>query len=123
MKAIFQSKRTLRSILTRVKEKVTGVVYQVNCSCASTYIGKIGRTPEVRLKEHQRAVKTGKSSNRIAVYVEKTGHMICWDSTKILEREPIWSKRRYKEAINIKNHFKHEFRSRHLNKLCLEHIN
>ena len=62
VKAVFQSRRTLCTILTNVKnrpaeEKLKGVVYKVDCSCGSKYIWETCRTLDVRLKEHKRAVK------------------------------------------------------------------
>ena len=106
VKIVFQSHRTMRTILTSVKnkpaeEKVKGVVYQVDCSCGDTYIGETGRTLEVRLMEHMRAVKTQQSTNGIAVHVKETGHDIQWNNAQVLEQEPMWWKRRYKEALRI----------------------
>ena len=106
VKVVFQSRRTLRTILTNVKnrpaeEKLKGVVYKVDCSCGSTYIGETCRTLDVRLKEHKRAVKTHQENNGIAVHANKTLHEIQWDSAQALERESIWWKRRYKEALWI----------------------
>ena len=100
VKIVFQSHRTMRTILTSVKnkpaeEKVKGVVYQVDCSCGDTYIGETGRTLEVRLMEHMRAVKTQQSTNGIAVHVKETGHDIQWNNAQVLEQEPMWWKRRY----------------------------
>ena len=79
----------------------SGVVYKVDCSCGSTYIGETCRTLDVRLKEHKRAVKSNQSTNGIAVHADKTGHDIQWDSAQVLEHEPKWWKRRYKEALRI----------------------
>ena len=78
-----------------------GVVYKVDCDCGDTYIGETNRTLEVRLKEHKRAVKTQLSNNGIAVHVNKTGHDIQWNSAQVIEQEPMWWKRRYKEALRI----------------------
>jgi hypothetical protein len=44
-------------------EKKKGVIYKVLCRCSNnTYIGETGRTLDVRLKEHRRAVKVNNSS-------------------------------------------------------------
>ena len=88
LKLVFKSQRTLRSLLSNVKnktpaEKVKGVVYRVNCSCGSTYMGETGRTLELRPKEHQRAVKSRQTSNGIAVHANSTQHSIQWDSAEI----------------------------------------
>ena len=107
VKIVFQSCRTLRTLLSNAKnrpaeDKVKDVVYKVDCSCGSTYIREMGRTLDVRMKEHKRAVRTHQSTNGIAVHVDTTGHDIQWDSAQVLEREPMWWKRRYKEALRIK---------------------
>ena len=49
VKVVFTDKRTLRSLLTHIKGrparyKVKGVVYKVDCSCGSTYVGETDRT-------------------------------------------------------------------------------
>ena len=42
----------------------------------ATYVGETGRTLELRLKEHQRAVKSRQTSNGIAVHANSTQHSI-----------------------------------------------
>ena len=106
MKIAFTAKKTLCSLLTNVKgrptrEKVKGVVYKVDCSCGNTYIGETGRTLGVRLKEHKRAVRMDQPNNGIAVHANKTRHDILWDSAEVLEQETNWTKRRFKEALQI----------------------
>ena len=105
---VFKSTRTLRSLLTKVKsrteeEKIKGVIYRVQCSCGDTYIGETGRTMDVRLKEHKRAVKTNNQNNGIAVHANKTRDDIQWDSVEVLERESNLYKRKFKEALHIKD--------------------
>ena len=83
LKMVFKSQRTLRSLLSSMKnrtpaEKVKRVVYKVNCSCGSTYVGEIGRTLEIRLKEHQRVVKSRQTNNGIPVHANSTQHNIQW---------------------------------------------
>ena len=93
-------------MLTNVKnrptaERVKGVVYQVKCSCGSTYVGETGRTLELHLKEHQRAVKSRQTTNRIAVHANNTHHSILWDSAEVISRETHWHKRKVQEALCI----------------------
>ena len=81
IKFAFKSRRTLCKLLTRVKntipkEKKKGVVYKVNCSCGNTYIDETGKTLNVRLKEHRRAVKMNNKSNGIALYTRTAHNMI-----------------------------------------------
>ena len=108
IKFVFKSTRTLRSLLTKVKtrtvkEKIKGVIYRVMCSCGDTYVGETGRTLDVRLKEHKRAVRMDNQNNGIAVHANKTLHAIQWDSAEVLEQESNWYKRKFKEALHIKN--------------------
>ena len=107
IKSVFTAKRTLRSLLTRVKsrpdkERVKGVVYKIDCSCGSTYVGETGRTLDARVKEHKRAVRMDHANNGIAVHTNSTLHDIRWDSAEVLEQESNWWKRRYKEALQIR---------------------
>lgn len=107
IKTVFTAKRTLRSLLTRVKskpdkERVKGVVYKIDCSCGSTYIGETGRTLDTRVKEHKRAVRMDHTNNGIAVHANSTLHDIRWDSAEVIEQENNWLKRRYKEALQIR---------------------
>ena len=89
VKLVFKCTRTLRSLLTEVKsrteeEKIKGVIYRVQCSCG-IYIGKTGRTLDVRLKEHKRAVNMNNQNNGIAVHANNTLNDIQWDSVEVLE--------------------------------------
>ena len=52
-----------------MREKVKGVVYKVDCSCGSTYVGETGRTLEVRMKEHKRAVRMDQANNGIELFM------------------------------------------------------
>ena len=63
LRVVFRSGRTLRSMLTRVKdtlplEKNSNVVYQIPCSgCSKVYIGETIQRLQTRLKEHQEALR------------------------------------------------------------------
>ena len=50
----------------RDMDKVKGVVYKIDCECGHTYVRKTGRTLEVRIKEHKRAVRYDDGNNGIA---------------------------------------------------------
>lgn len=106
---VFTSRRTLRSVLMNVKQRPTenkmrGVVYKVDCDCGYAYIGETGRTLNIRLKEHQRAVAHADEKNGIAVHANTyTKHTIQWDSAHVLDREEVWLKRRVKESLRIRD--------------------
>ena len=42
-------------------------------------------------------------NNGIAAHTNKTLHDIQWDSVEVLEQESNWYKRKFKEALHIKN--------------------
>ena len=64
IRVVFKSGRTLRSMLTKVKDtlplgKQSNVVYRIPCSCGQVYIGETKRRLETRLKEHRDACEEG----------------------------------------------------------------
>ena len=74
---VFSAKRTLRSLLTRVKgkppiEQTKGVVYEVSCECGETYIGETRRIQ----KEHKYAISWWDTTNGIAVHANTHNHQI-----------------------------------------------
>jgi predicted GIY-YIG superfamily endonuclease len=72
------------------KGKIKGVVYRVSCECGATYIGETGRSLEVRLKEHKRAVKCGEYQYMPALQdIAFSGEML-----KILDQEQGWHLRK-----------------------------
>ncbi|KXJ06832.1 hypothetical protein AC249_AIPGENE4621 [Exaiptasia diaphana] len=100
--------KTLRQILSKPKdpveyEKQSGVIYRISCSeCSTQYIGETGSALRTRRKEHEAAVRLGKtSSSALAEHASKTGHAINWKETSILCKESRWSQRRWSEAIEI----------------------
>ena len=100
------SKLTIRSLLVQVKNKVkydqkNGVVYKVDCECGQTYIGETGRSMEVRMKEHRRAVLQDNKNNGIAVHANNTMHDIQWSSAEVLHSESHWYKRKVLESLYI----------------------
>ena len=58
IRVAFRLSRTLRAMLSTVKNKVptekqSGVVYMIPCSCRKVYLGETERRLETRLKEHK----------------------------------------------------------------------
>ena len=59
IRVVFKSGRTLRSMLTMVKDtlplgKQSNVVYRIHCSCGQVYIRETRQRLETRLKKHSR---------------------------------------------------------------------
>ena len=92
---VFQQKRTLRSLLTRVKGPQKhvdkGVVYQIPCAqCDEVYVGETGRPLKTRITEHKRAVSTGDVRNANAVHCMKTNHSMDWNAAVVVVHQSMY---------------------------------
>jgi len=81
IRTCFRPHRTLRNILTHIKDPValehrTGVVYSIPChDCPVTYVGQTGRMLSHLLKEHQQAFRsTNSSTSAVAEHAISSGH-------------------------------------------------
>ena len=89
---IFKSRRSLRSVLTKVKdtlpaEKQSKVVYQIPCSCGRAYIGETTRRLETRMKEHQDACcRRMVEKLAMAEHAWEHHHPIEWEATRVIDR-------------------------------------
>ena len=88
----FRPHRTLRNILTRVKDPTApedraGVVYHIPCQvCTLTYVGQTDRTMTHRLKEHRQALSNGSpSASAVADHANDSGHAIAWDYASVID--------------------------------------
>ena len=104
---VFQQRRTLRSLLTRVKGPQKhvdkGVVYQIPCAqCDEVYIRETGRPLKTRITEHKRAVREGDVRNANAVHCMRTSHSMDWDAATVVDRASRWRERRIKESVHIR---------------------
>ena len=94
---------SLRNQLTHVKDPTPtlqqcGVIYQVDCShCNETYIGETARPLDTRLKEH----KT-RTTSAVYEHTQTTGHSFTSQDTKVIGSESHYTKRKVREAIEIK---------------------
>ena len=85
------SRRTLRSMLTKVKDtlppgKQSNVVYRIPCSCGQVYIGETKRRLETRLKEHRDACERGMTEKSAVVeHAWEHHHPIHWEETTVLD--------------------------------------
>ena len=107
IKVIFKSGRTLRSMLTKVKdalppEKQSRVVYRIPCSCGKVYIGETIRRLETRTKEHQDACRKGMTEkSAIAEHAWENHHPINWEETSVVDRARRHGELMLKEALHI----------------------
>ena len=84
-------------------EKKKGVVYQIRCSeCPASYIGETARSVKVRVSEHERHTKYGRTEeSAVAEHVWDTDHKMEWKKVRILDMERNWQSRRVREALRI----------------------
>ena len=91
IRVVFKSGRTLRSMLTKVKDtlplgKQSNVVYRIPCSCGQVYIGETKRRLETRLKEHRDACERGMmEKSAVAEHAWEHQHPIHWEETTVLD--------------------------------------
>ena len=91
IRVVFKSGRTLRSMLTKVKDtlppgKQSNVVYRIPCSCGQVYIGETKRRLETRLKEHRDACERGMmEKSAVAEHAWEHHHPIHWEETTVLD--------------------------------------
>ena len=108
IRVAFKSGRTIRSLLTRVKdplplEQRSMVVYQIPCSCGKVYIGKTIRRLETRLKEHKDACCKGYTEkSAVAEHAWKEQHPIKWRETTVLDHARRNRELLLKEALCIR---------------------
>ena len=111
IRVAFRNKTTIRSLLTSVKPAQssldkTGVIYSIPYKdCDKVYVGKTGRTLNVRQKEHRRHLTYGRTdSSAVAAHAVSTLQDIDWENSYVLEHEDNFFKRKVKEALLIHTH-------------------
>ena len=91
IRVVFMSRRTLRSMLTKVKDtlplgKQSNVVYRIPGSCGQVYIWETKRRLETRLKEHRDACERGMMEKSAVVeHAWENHHLIDWEETTVLD--------------------------------------
>ena len=107
IKVAHKSKR-LRGHLVNVKDPVEqskkkGAVYEIKCSCGSSYIGESGRPKQDRLKEHTADIKHGRcDTSATARHFGTCGGDLNPFEARTLAIERHWKKRKIREAIEIR---------------------
>ena len=91
IRVVFKSRRTLRSMLTKVKDtlcvgKQSKVVYCIPCSCGQVYGGETRQRLEMRLKEHWDAYERGMmEKSAVAEHAWENHHPMCWEETTVVD--------------------------------------
>lgn len=108
---MFKPPTKIRHYLRSVKDNIplrTQGVYEVPCSCGSSYIGQTKRSIGVRLNEHVKAVRD-KDVNKSAIYqhlvendTDISSHSIRFDQAKVISTDRFYTHRLVREAIEIK---------------------
>ena len=104
---MFQQRRTLRSLLPRVKGSQKhvdkGVVYQIPCAqCDKVCIGETGRPLKTRITKHKRALSTGDVKNVNAVHCMKIKHSMDWNAATVTATGLVDGERKIKESVYIR---------------------
>lgn len=88
------------------KEKIERTllgVYQIPCDCDAEYIGESERSMEIRLTEHERDVRKRNPKSAVASHImENNSYHIKFDSASLLELEPRYFHRKFKEGLEIR---------------------
>ena len=104
----FKSPRNLSSILTsRNKPQLPPLshpgVYFIPTKCNSAYTGETKKRIRTRNTEHQKAVFNGDSeADALAQHSENCNCEIRWEDVKTLAVEPVWFRRKVREALEIR---------------------
>lgn len=80
-------------------------IYKIECAtCPSTYIGETSRSVEERVKEHVRDITKKNLKSAVALHIiQNSSHKINQESATLINREPRYFHRKFKEALFIKN--------------------
>ena len=107
IRVTFRSSRTLRTMLSSVKDRVpakkqSDVVYKIPCSCGKVYLGETRRRLETWLKEHKDACRRGElEKSAITEHAWKHHHTIKWEEMSVVDRASRHTELLLKEALNI----------------------
>ena len=81
-----------------------GVVYEIQCSCGSKYIGQTRRNLITRLKEHNSNCSPNQETDVTKHLIENSNHNINFNNVKILAQSNNWRKLLIKETLLIQYH-------------------
>jgi len=104
----FKSPRNLESILTsKNKPQLPGNsqpgIYFISTDCRRGYTGETKKQIRTRKGEHEKAVFKGNvKDDALAEHSATCNCNINWENTKTLAVEPVWFKRKVREALEIR---------------------
>ena len=107
VKVITTSGPNLTRILCNNKSKLPANsfpgIYEVNCGCGATYVGETKKRVKSRLSEHEKNIFNGKWKESGATqHARDCDKNFNWDEAQTLFRESVWSKRKVREALEIR---------------------
>jgi len=80
------------------------IIYKIDCNnCDASYVGQTSRQLQTRIKEHRNHIRWN-SGNRSVITEHRLefDHDFKWDDIRLLDREPILTKRLTSEMLFIK---------------------
>ena len=104
LRTAFHSRNTIGKLLCNTSPKlpkleIKNVIYSLPCECGVKYFGETSRPLGVRVAEHKKNVKEGKTHiSKLAEHVWDTQHKVLWDNVNIIGRESNNTKRKIVEA-------------------------
>ena len=109
IRTCFKPHRTLSQVLVHTIDPVPqecrkAVVYRIPCgSCDMSYIGETGRTLQLRIKKHRRALTNGDPCmSALAEHAINNHYNIAWEDTIVVDADPHMYRRRTLEAWHIR---------------------
>ena len=107
-KLAFKAPRNLSSILTsnnkpKLSPNSNQGVYFTPTGCNRGYTGETGKQIDTRNNEHAKAVFNGDvKTDAIAAHASVCGCQVRFDDTQVLAVEPVWFRRKVREALEIR---------------------
>lgn len=78
------------------------VVYKISCDNCASYVEQTRRFLKTRIHKHRNHINMNTAQHSLSVITDHRNYKFEWNSVKILDEEPILSKRLTSEIIYIK---------------------